>query len=360
MTSNTSVLWSSDQDDQLQCIQVRSETADVKTFVFKGIGNDGAARHFAYTAGQFGTFEFNINGSTINRCYTWSSTPSRPDTVSITVKRVPNGVVSNWLHDNLKVGDIVNALGPAGEFSCFVKPAAPQYLFVSGGSGITPLMSMARALHDAASTADVVFVHCARTPRDVIFAQELALLAHNMVNFRLVLVVDSIDQQPWSGLVGRMSLNLLQTIAPDFASRAVYTCGPAPFMNAVKTTLQSTDYDMANYHEESFSFESLNASATAAPILNTTDAATGFTISLAKQNKQLACPSNQTILKTAMDAGIRWPHSCANGVCGTCKTKKISGEVEMHHNGGIRPREIREGWILPCCSKPLSDVVLEA
>ncbi|MGL4767311.1 MAG: FAD-binding oxidoreductase [Formosimonas sp.] len=357
MLHNTSTLWSAENDDQLHCIQVRNETADVKTFVFKGVGTDGAARHFAYLAGQFGTFEFIINGQSVNRCYTWSSSPSRPDTISITVKRVPNGVVSNWLHEHLKVGDVLNALGPSGEFSCFVRPIVPKYLFISGGSGITPLMSMARMLHDSASTADVLFVHCARTPADVIFAQELALLAHNMPNFRPVFLVDEIAGQNWNGLVGRMSANALLAIAPDFAQRATYTCGPGPFMGAVKQMLHDAGYNMAQYFEESFSFENLPQNDV---VEASNPDATGFSIQLAKQNKALAGSAQHTILSTALDAGVRWPHSCANGVCGTCKTKKISGEVQMNHNGGIRPREIREGWILPCCSTPLSDLVLDA
>ena len=92
--------WSSDRDETLRCVQVRQETHDVKTFVLAAQG----PRSFRYLPGQFITLELDIAGSKVNRCYTLSSTPTRPDLVSITVKRVPGGTVSNWLHDNLRPG----------------------------------------------------------------------------------------------------------------------------------------------------------------------------------------------------------------------------------------------------------------
>ncbi len=351
--------WSSDADDRLLCIQVREETHDVKTFVFAGISADGERRRFDYLPGQFGIFEFDINGVRLNRCYTWSSSPTRPDTVSITVKKVPGGIVSNWLHESLRPGMIVSALGPSGVFSCFQQPAA-QYLFVSGGSGITPLMSMARALHDLASTVDVVFLHCARTPDDVVFAEELALMARNMPNFRQVIVCDRRGAQAaWPGVLGHLDVGRLKALVPDFAQRVVYNCGPAPFMQAVREMLALNGYDLSHYHEESFSFENLTAAEPELAVAADTGSSDQFTISLSMQGKVFACGSEQTLLQAATEAGLRWPHSCANGVCGTCKVKKTAGDVNMAHNGGIRAREIKEGWILPCCSRPVSDVVLE-
>src|SRR6201996_6345146 len=96
------------------------------------------------------TYAFEIGGETVHRCYTISSSPTRPDTISITVKRVPGGPVSNWLHDNLRPGMAVRATGPMGVFSAMEHPAR-KYLFLSGGSGITPLMSMTRSYRDLAA-----------------------------------------------------------------------------------------------------------------------------------------------------------------------------------------------------------------
>ena len=350
--------WNSDQDETLRCVNIRQETADVKTFILAASG----PRNFRYLPGQFITLELEIDGRRINRCYTLSSTPTRPDLLSITVKRVPGGPVSNWLHDNARVGMIFGAMGPAGDFSCFKTPAE-SYLFLSGGSGITPLMSMARALQDLGSDADVVFVHCARTPADVLFAEELSLMARNMPRFRIALVCEQhTPGSNYAGHLGRLDAARLAHIAPDFMQRAVYTCGPAPFMAAVRGLLAGAGFDMPNYHEESFSFETMVADAVQAPInqISTQESTeVSYTIDLLKMGKSFVCPSGQTILQASVAAGFRLPSSCSGGACGTCKTKKISGTVEMKHAGGIRQREIDQGWFLPCCSKPTSNIVME-
>ncbi|HEY3048618.1 MAG TPA: FAD-binding oxidoreductase, partial [Polaromonas sp.] len=102
--------WSADQDETLRCVQIRQETVDVKTFILAA----KSPRSFRYLPGQFITLELQINGRSVNRCYTLSSTPTRPDLVSITVKRVPGGEVSNWLHEHLRVGMDLGAMGPSG------------------------------------------------------------------------------------------------------------------------------------------------------------------------------------------------------------------------------------------------------
>ncbi|HEX6705926.1 MAG TPA: FAD-binding oxidoreductase [Albitalea sp.] len=337
-------------DEPLRCVQVRQETHDVKTFVLQA----EPPRRFRHLPGQFITLALEIAGAPVNRCYTLSSTPTRPDRASITVKRVPGGVVSNWLHDQLRVGDRLVASGPSGRFSCFAHPAERR-LFLSGGSGITPLMSMSRALHDLASDADVVFVHCARTPGDVLFAGELAQIARELPHFRVALVCEQRGADAaWSGYMGRLNAGLLPAIAPDFLERDVYTCGPAPFMAGVRAMLETAGYEMQRYREESFSFDAAPIDVPAA----SSDGA-DFVVRLSRLGHEFRCGSDERLLAAAQRAGLRLPFSCSSGVCGTCKTRKLSGEVEMSHGGGIRPREIEQGFILPCCSRPLSDVVLD-
>lgn len=350
-------LWDSGRDDTLVCRQVRQETHDVKTFVFGG----AEPRLWRYAPGQFITLELEIDNRTIHRCYTLSSSPTRPDAVSITVKRVPGGQVSNWLHDNVKPGSTLRVLGPAGEFSCFTQalPRREKYLFLSAGSGITPLMSMARAAHDLSLESDIAFVHSARSPRDIIFLHELELIARNLRHFRLGFVCEGLAGNPaWAGFNGFLNLAVLGNIAPDFLEREVFICGPAPYMAAVQAILQGAGFDMAHYSQESFSFETLSAAADAGSDVGL-DTAGRHKVLFSRSGAEIVCAAEETILKAAAATGMRLPQSCAKGMCGTCKTKLISGKVDMHHAGGIRQREIDQGWILPCCSKPLSDVVLE-
>lgn len=348
--------WNSDEDDVLVCTHVRTETHDVKSFLFRA----PTAKLFRFRPGQFITIELEIDGETINRCYTISSSPTRPDTASITVKRVPGGKISNWLHDNLRPGGAIKALGPSGEFSCTLH-AAPKYLFLSGGSGITPLMSMSRALYDLGDDRDVVFVHSARTPRDIIFRSELAAMAHGMGRFRTAFVCENVgDQRDWSAPTGYLTLPLLKSIVPDLMEREIFCCGPEAYMANVRAMLTDAAFDTAHYHEESFSFEQLSPvereevqdAIAGAPCA-------GFKIEFTKSGRTIDCRPDQFILEAAKAAGMRLPFSCSKGVCGTCKSKKADGQVVMTHGGGIRQREIDAGMILICCSKPLSDVKIE-
>ncbi|QDQ81533.1 FAD-binding oxidoreductase [Paraburkholderia megapolitana] len=352
--------WTSDVEETLVCCQVRQETHDVKSFFFRS----PQGRAFVFEPGQFLTLELEINGETVNRCYTISSSPTRPHTISITVKRVPGGPVSNWLHDNLQAGAQVRVLGPSGDFTCARHPAR-KYLFLSAGSGVTPLMSMSRAHHELSEDRDIVFVHSARTPDDIIFARELDLIASNQSNFRTSFICERVGPRTnWHGVTGFLTLPLLQAIAPDFMEREIFTCGPAPYMKAVRDLLGDAGFDRAHYHEESFSFETLTQSApevlveehAASPTEQGTQT---FTVSFARSNREISCGSDQHVLDAARQAGVRLPSSCTQGMCGTCKVKLVSGQVEMKHNGGIRQREIDQGMVLLCCSKPLTDLVVE-
>lgn len=347
--------YDADRDEPLVCRQVRQETHDVRTFVFA----PSSPRRFDYKPGQFLTFDLEIDGRTVNRCYTIASAPTRPATVSITVKRVENGPASNWLHDTMRPGMTVKAVGPMGDFTCLDHPA-PKYLFMSGGSGITPLMSMARCFHDLAEARDIVFVHAARSPDDIIFRRELELIAHDMPSFRFVPVCERDGaRERWHGHCGRVTAELLRLAVPDARERTVFTCGPAPFMAAVKAMLLDAGLDPARCHEESFSFEDLSPAVIGEVLAEEAPAGRTFTIEFAKSRRSIACAQDTPILTAAKIAGLRLPSSCAKGMCGTCKTRKLSGSVEMNHRGGIRQREADAGMILICCSKPLSDIVLD-
>jgi ferredoxin-NADP reductase len=350
--------WGPD-DEWLECVRVRDETHDVRSFVLRAV----QPRSFRYRPGQFITLTLDIDGERVNRCYTLCSTPTRPDTLAITVKRVPGGKVSNWLHEHMRPGTRLSATGPNGSF-CFppgpVEAPARGQLYLSGGSGITPLMSMSRAWGDLGLDADVQFIHAARTPQDIVFADELALLARSLPRWRATAVCESRGASPaYSGLLGRLSLPLLRAQVPDLLEREVWCCGPAPFMAAVRAMLAEAGFDMARYHEESFSFESRAPVEAAAEPAVAGDGAPRFAITLKSRGERFECGADETILKAAQRAGIRWPFSCASGVCGTCRTRKIAGEIDMQQGGGLRPREVAQGWMLPCCSKPLSDLELE-
>lgn len=366
----SAVCWAEEDQAVLVCTAVSDVTHDVKNFVFEPEGE----QLFEFDAGQFLTLMLDIDGTPVNRCYTISSPPTRPNRIAITVKRVVGGTVSNWIHDNIVPGSKVNALAPLGAFTLTRKPAE-KLLFLSAGSGITPLMSMLRTLYDLGSDADVVFLHSARTPSDIVFRSELAAIETLMPNLRVVHICEAdYPSERWGGMRGRISPTMLSTIVPDFLERTTFNCGPLPYMEAVRRILGELDYDLANYHEESFSFDdpakpgavpppegvSYEEIAAPTPPAGADDGVATYAVEFTKSGRTVTVRADENVLDAALAAGVRLASSCSQGMCGTCKIPKLSGEVSMTHNGGIRPKEVAAGKILACCSKPLSDLSLDA
>jgi len=345
----------------LRCAKIIRETWDVQSFCFEA----EQPTLFFFKPGQFVTLELEIDGQQIMRSYTVSSAPSLPYNFNITVKRSPGGLVSNWLHDNLREGDQVIVHGPAGSFNCIDKPAE-KALMLAGGVGITPLISMARWWFDINADIDTVFVSCVRTPRDIIFRHQLEWMATRLTNFRLNIVCEkSGTGDSWSGYRGLLNLDMLKLMAPDILERQVYCCGPAPFMRAVRYLLESIDFPMENYHEESFGetpeavTDQIDHRLDEIEKQSAPDETLLHAIQFNGADQITYLNEEQVIHNAAVQLGIAVPKACGVGVCGACKVKKIEGEVEIKHNGGITDAELEQGYILSCCSFPRSDVVIE-
>ncbi|EHJ99084.1 ferredoxin I [Agrobacterium tumefaciens 5A] len=345
--------WS-DKLHLLECISVTPETPDVMTFLFRSEDQNW----FRYLPGQFVTLELPVGKEPLYRTYTLSSSPSRPYALSVTVKAQATSIGTRWMFDNLKPGMKIRALGPLGDFS-YVRHPGDKYLFISAGSGVTPMMSMVRDMSDRAPQSDIAFINCSRSPSDIVFRHELEYLARFMPKLSLGFIVENCGRTDlWSGLKGMVDKAKIALLSPDFMDRTVFCCGPEPFMAAIRSMLDASGFDMSRYHQESFSpaapvavGESIHTVADGEAL-----SMVGFTLS----GKEVPCQPGQTVLMTARAAGVRIGAACESGICGTCRVLKLSGEVEMNHNGGILDDEIDEGYILACCSRPLTDVKVEA
>jgi glycine betaine catabolism B len=400
----------------VRCSRVIEETQDVKTFRFV----TDPPLLFTYKPGQFVTLDLEIEGESVLRSYSISSTPSRPHTLEITVKRVPPptdapeappGQVSNWLHDNVEAGSRLKLSGPFGKFTCFANPAQ-KLLLISAGSGITPMMGMSRWIYDTTADCDVVFLHSARSPEDIIYRQELEMMAARQPNFQLALTMTKPDRrQGWFGFTGRVSAALIQTVAPDFCDRTIYVCGPEGFMEGVKTLIQSLGFPMQNYYEESFGppkkakkalkaksaendaaqpepqkkvrgfglgaalqelqmdspgemgSENLAPSPDRSPAPQKVGgAASQIAVVFSKSGKEVGCDGEECILEVAEQEGVKIRSSCRAGSCGSCKKLKTEGEVRMESFDpeALEPEEQAAGYILTCISYPIGRVVIEA
>lgn len=354
-------VWEPDRDGSLTCVQTYDVTPDIRCFVLASPG-----RRFRFDPGQYVTVSLpQLPG--VSRCYTITTPPTRPHTIAITVKRQEGGMFSPILHDTLGVGGQLVVDGPFGNFSAVHHPAS-RYLFVSGGSGVTPLMSMLRTLHDAPAGADVAFVHFARTPADVPFAAELAAIAAAEPSVRLTVVVDDAPagtQAAWHGLRGRVSAELLGTAVSDAADREAFVCGPRPFMTATRESLARLGLPEARYHEESFVLADHAPAEVVQAVTGVTDDSgdgltTTYAVTFTRTGTTFHCRADQHVLDAAWAHGLTPASSCGQGLCGTCKVNLLDGTVDLRHAGGIRPREIANGKTLICCATPTSDLVIEA
>jgi len=396
MAKKTIPIWSAGETT-LRIADIIDETDDVKTF--RMVGVDPIL--FSYKPGQFITLSLEIDGKKVLRSYSLSSTPSRPHTLEITVKRVPGGLVSNWLADNIKLGQLIKVRGPSGKFTCFEYPAR-KILLIGGGSGITPVMSMCRWIVDTTADVDVRFFVSARSPRDIIFRKELELMSARHSGLQVVVTTTSMGggTESWMGYSGRVCDRMFEMVASDIRERHIFMCGPEPFMVAVKEILRGMGFPLANLHTESFGGARVAAgsevkprdvparppsgpvpaaaraaalaprpaagpAAHAAPAPPppkpaAAPAPAAFEISFSSSGKIVKTDGKSALLDLAEANGIEIDYACRTGSCGTCKVLCKSGKVEMEDDSGLQADEKQSGWVLTCVGSPRTNVVLDA
>lgn len=335
----------------LKVADIVEETHDAKTFRFVG----EKPMMFSYKPGQFITFLLPINGKTVQRSYSMSSSPSRPHVLEVTVKRVPGGLVSNWLCDNVKLGDIINIRGPSGKFTCFEYPSS-KLLLIGAGSGITPVMSMSRWIADTAADVDVKLLACFRSPSEIIFRKELELLSARHRSFQVGVAVTGGWQGNdfWNGFTGRISPQMIQMMAPDFMERHLFMCGPEPFMDSVREVMYGLGFNMSNFHVESFgTARTVPGSESPAEALKLSG--TLHKVTFSKSGKTVDSDENIPLLNLAEAHGIEIDYSCRAGSCGACAVK-CTGDIAEGPECGITKKEKESGYIYACCSTAKGDL----
>jgi glycine betaine catabolism B len=346
-------LWTG-TDTPLYVADIFKETHDVYTFRFQG---DPLCR-FAYKPGQFCSLVLEIDGKKVVRSYSISSTPTRPYTLELTVKRVPGGLVSNWLPDNLRVGDRVQIKGPKGKFCLEPGNIPRKLLFVGAGSGVTPLMSMSRWLCDISADVDIKFYCSVRSSRDIIFAKELEMMTerYRMFSPCVFSATQDTGDESWTGRRGRIDHKTLEEIAPDLHDRHIYMCGPNGFMDAVKDLLREVKFDMSRLHLESFG-GTRTAKADAAPQPGDNKA---LSVQFAQTGKTVRTNGAIPLLDLAEEHDIDVEYGCRSGSCGDCKVRVLKGEVSAETDEGLTQEEIEAGYVLSCIASPQGDCIIDA
>lgn len=330
----------------LRVIEVVDETPDARSFVLEIPSSE--QENFEYRAGQYCTFQVDTDQGTHLRCYSMSSSPDLDEPLRTTVKRVPDGIVSNWLNDRVRPGDTLLATVPAGVFCLEPDDTRPLVAF-AGGSGVTPVASIVKT---ALATTDrqIRFLFANRDSDSVILRAELDSLAESHPG-RLKLV-HHLDTD--SGYLNASAVTGF--LGPDL-DVSVYLCGPEPFMDLVEQALAGAGHDEGLVRSERFVTPEPPDDPVADADADAEGPSTMIEVTLAGRRHTLEHHRGETLLEAARRGGLQPPFSCQAGNCATCIAELTDGAVEMRVNDVLTPDELAEGWILTCQSEPTTQSI---
>jgi ferredoxin-NADP reductase len=320
----------------LSVLDVVEETTDSRSFVLDVPA--ALENTFAYAAGQFCTFRATIDGESVVRCYSMSSSPETDERLTTTVKRVPDGVMSNWMIDELSAGDTIEVMPPSGRF--VLRDSDVPIVAFAGGSGITPIISIIKSAL-LTTKREIALVYANRGPQDVIFEAELERLRAGSggrlsVHHHLDSQGGLLDADACAKLVGGRT-------DADF-----YVCGPGPYMETVEAGLEKLDIAPTQLFIERF------IAPDDVPAINETSATESLVIKLKSRKRTVGYQLGDSILESARRGGLKPPFSCETGSCGSCMAHLVSGSATMRVNNALTPEEVEEGWVLTCQAVPTS------
>jgi ferredoxin-NADP reductase len=328
---------------RLRIKEVVRETPDASSFVLDV--PPPLAETFSYRPGQFCTFRFRIDNEEAVRSYSMSSASETDNDLTVTVKRVDGGLVSNFMLDQLKAGDEIELTKPAGVFCPQDRPGPA--LGFCGGSGITPFMSITKYLL-ATTKRPVRLLYANRHRSSVIFGDTLDTLAHRHTG--QLEVRHHLDSE--SGFLTAADVTAL---LEEDRGADCYVCGPGPFMDLVETTLHELGVSKERIFIERFLVEEQEKDAT---VVSGAQLPDQVTVTLGGKTVVVQYQAGDTLLETARRGGLRPPFSCTAGNCATCMAFLREGTVTMRANTALTAEEVEEGWVLTCQSLPTGRTIV--
>ncbi|MGG4607817.1 NADH oxidoreductase [Providencia sp. Me31A] len=321
--------------NRMQIHSIIQETSDVWTINL--INHD----FYMYSPGQYALVSIK-NSDEVMRAYTLSSSPGQSRFISITVRRLENGIGSNWLTRTVKEGDYLWLSEAQGEFTC-ANVTCQQYLMLAAGCGVTPIMSMTRWLMVNRPQANVKVLFNVRDDKQVIFAQEWQHLA-SLYPDRLQLCVMAETPDYGDIAQGRLTEEKLKALVPDIRSRVVMTCGPVPYMKNVQQYVANLGVPAAHFFMERFSTEP-----------EAVESENILTLKIRQRLLNFNVPVGTTLLAALEQNKQPVIAACRAGVCGSCKTKILSGNYTTTSTMTLTEAEIAEGYVLACSCQLHSD-----
>ena len=325
----------------LRVARTIQETDDAVSIVFEI--PDALKERFHYEAGQFLSFKLPFDGQVLVRSYSLASSPDTDAEPKVTVKRVDDGRISNWMNDHVKAGTELMVVPPAGLF--VLGDSDRDLLLFSGGSGITPCISIIKTAL-ATTQRKVTLLYANRDARSVIFEAELEALAKE--HGERLQVVHSLDDRD-----GFITDEVVARTLGSERDREIYLCGPGAFMATVEAALLELGLHTDQIHIERFVSPPDPGAHTeddAAPATQADGAAAPSQVTLVLDGTTHEVPyeAGERVLSAARRAGLDPPFSCEEGYCSCCMAKLVEGDVRMETNDCLTPDLLDEGWVLTC------------
>ncbi|MBE6746613.1 MAG: iron-sulfur cluster-binding domain-containing protein [Ruminococcaceae bacterium] len=301
-----------------------------------------------FKAGQYLTFRLEIGSSVVTRSYSIASSPAAAlkGEYQITVKRISDGFVSDYILDNWSVGDEVTAYAPEGNLTyCYLRDAE-NIVAVAGGSGITPFLSLARAIAEGDEDCSLTLLYGCRTSDEILFRAELDSLAEKSDKIKVIYVLSHSDEEGYEkGFVGA---DVISKYAPE-GDYSIFVCGPGGLYKYLEAELPKLEKEKKYIRFEVFSSGKKK------------DEAREYSITVINRGEEavIKADSNETVLCALERAGIEVPARCHTGECGFCRSKLVSGKVYIPEGEDKRRiADVQLGFIHPCCCYPESDLVI--
>lgn len=337
----------------LKIREIVKETSDTVTIYF-----EQPEPYLDYKPGQYLTVILDIEGKEERRSYSLCTSPFVDPYPGITVKRVKGGIISNYLVDKLRPGKSIEIMKPMGHFTLdFHSKNKFHYVMVTGGSGITPIMGLAKSVLVNEPQSKITLLYCSRSEEQIIFNKQLTELEAKYAG--KIKVIHHLTQPSgnWTGFKGRLDGEKIKHAVTQYnfpeAEKVVYlTCGPQGLMETTLATLSSLGINTETVLRENFFI---------APTPKT-DRADEPAVQLTREVKivlegeeyEFEVAPEQTILEAGLQKDVDMPYSCQSGLCTSCRGKLLSGEVKMDEDAGLSANELREGYVLCCVAHPLT------
>lgn len=353
---------------RLKVVQVKRETPDAVSIALEVPPE--LKNEFVYESGQYLTFRIFVQGTEHRRAYSMSSSPVEDEHLQVTSKRVAGGVVSNWLNDNVKDGDELEVMPPLGRFVPHIDPNAEKnYIFFSGGSGITPIFSILRTVLIKEPYSTCTLFYGNRNAESIIFHSELRDIKEQYGDrFQLHHTIDQYadDWPGYSGMINREKATyFLNTYCKDTYAHAQYfICGPNAMMHEVEQALRDKVVGKENIHIERFTSDLSSVDKperTEMPVEDHgLDPSQGLKARVILDGKEteIEVKEDQTVLEAGIAAGLDPPFACQIAACATCRAMLREGKVTMDEREALTDEEIEEGYVLTCQSHPVTNFIV--